>query len=823
MKISYHWLKEYLPLDLPPEKVAEYLTGCGLEVESLSKWQSVKGGLAGIVIGEVLTCAKHPNSDHLSLTSVNIGSGEPLKIVCGASNVAAGQKVAVATIGTLLTFGDKAITIQRSKIRGEVSEGMICAEDELGLGSSHDGILVLDPSAMPGTSGFDYFKLAEDVVFEIGLTPNRTDAMCHTGVARDLAAVLNNFGKESAGSGSHLAIQLPDVSGFKHDKKGRAIKVTVEDTDACPRYSGLTISGITVADSPAWLKNRLLAVGLRPINNIVDITNFILMELGQPLHAFDADRIAGDRIIVKKYPAETSFVTLDEVERKLSQHDLMICSETEPLCIAGVFGGIGSGVTTQTRNIFIESAYFNPRSIRKTSRYHGLQTDSSFRYERGANHEITVYALQRAALLITELAGGAVSSDIVDVYPAPIANPVVRLNFGHLDRLAGKTLNRGVVASIISDLGMKILEKTEEGLTLSVPGFKSDVTREADVIEEILRIYGYNNIEIPIQVRSSQTVSPKPDKEKLRTAVSDYLCSAGFFEIMNNSLTPSAWYEGDPVFEPGKLVRMINPLSRDLDALRQTLLFGGLETIAYNRNRKANDLMLFEFGSVYALAEKGHGDPVDGFHEETHLAMWMTGSRSGETWNAHPGDVDFFDLKGHLFASLRRINIEPADLEVRPFSSKHIQNGLLLLSGGKTLATAGMVSGSLLKQFDCRQNVFYADCNWELLAFLAGQATIRFKELARFPEVRRDLALLVDSSVEFAAIEALAFQTEKKLLKQVGLFDVFEGEKIGAGKKSYAISFTLLDEEKTLTDEEIDSVMQKLIKAFEQKIQAAIR
>ncbi len=824
MKISYNWLKEYISLDLPPERVAELLTGCGLEVEGLEKWQSVSGGLEGIVIGEVLTCEKHPNSDHLSLTTVNIGSGEPLKIVCGASNVAAGQKVAVATIGSRLVFGDKEITIQRSRIRGEVSEGMICAEDELGLGNSHDGILVLDDSAVPGTPGREYFQVAEDFVFEIGLTPNRTDATSHTGVARDLAAVLNHFGGNTPASGIRCQMTLPPVSGFKRDVDGRTVRVTVEDSQACPRYSGLTITGVRIAESPEWLKNRLLAIGLRPINNIVDITNYVMMELGQPLHAFDADRITGDHIVVKQYPASTKFITLDGVERTLSPDDLMISSTDTPLCIAGVFGGLDSGVTDNTRNLFLESAYFNPRSVRKTSKFHGLQTDSSFRFERGANHEITVYALKRAALLIRELAGGQISSDVVDVYPTPLDKPEVKLRFAYLDRLAGKSIPSDVAVSILSDLGMEILDKDDQGVTVSVPGYKADVTREVDLIEEILRIYGYNNIEIPVQVRSSMNVMHKPDREKLRSVVSEYLSSTGFYEAMNNSLTPSTWYDGDEVFPPEHLVRILNPLSRDLDILRQTLLFGGLQAIAYNQNRKISDLKLYEFGTVYSLATGSDpSDPLPGYHEETRLALFMTGKKAEESWNVSPADVDFFEMKGHLLALFRRMNIPAGTFAIRTGKTSHLPSCLTYEVDGQAVAQLGLVSASLLKRFDCRQDVLYADIDWDRMVSLTLRYPITFTEPPRFPEVRRDLALLVDSSVTYEALERIAYQAEKKLLKRVGLFDVYEGEKIGAGKKSYALSFILLDEEKTLTDSEIDKVMQKLIDAYGNQAGAAIR
>ncbi len=823
MKISYSWLKDYLPTALSPEKVAELLTGCGLEVEGTVKWQSVKGGLEGIVIGEVLSCVPHPGSDHLSLTTVSIDGADPLKIVCGASNVAAGQKVPVATIGTKLSFGEKEIVIQRSKIRGEVSEGMICAEDELGLGQSHEGIMVLDPSAIPGTAGADFFKVAEDVVFEIGLTPNRTDATSHTGVATDLAAVLNNFGGATTAESSRNEVKFPDVSSFRKDREGRAIRVTVEDTAACPRYSGLTVSGVQVGESPAWLRNRLAAIGLRPINNVVDVTNFVMMELGQPLHAFDADHIDGDHVVVKKCAAGTKFTTLDGTERELSAADLMICSEAGPMCIAGVFGGLTSGVTAETRDIFLESAYFNPTSVRKTARYHGLQTDSSFRFERGANYEITLYALKRAALLIKELAGGAVTSEIVDVYPSPLKCPEVTLSFAHLGRLAGKAIPTGVTTSILKDLGMEILSGDEKTLRVTVPGSRADVTREADLIEEVLRIYGYNNIEIPEQVRTSLNILPKPDREKLRLVVSEYLSSAGFYETMNNSLTPSSWYEGDEVCDPSTLVRILNPLSRDLDVLRGTLLFGGLESIVYNQNRKIQDLRLFEFGTVYALAGGASEDPLPGYHEESHLALFITGGKTPENWNQAALPADFFELKGHFNALLTRLNIDPDRFGINPFSSAHIASGLSWEAEGRVIATGGVVSKALLTKFDCRQEVYYADIRWDRLVALSGEAAITFRGLPRFPEVRRDLALLLDEKVEFSEVEKTAYRTERKLLRSVGLFDVYEGEKIGAGKKSYAVSFTLLDEEKTLTDGEIDKVMQKLIKAFERDLGAAIR
>jgi phenylalanyl-tRNA synthetase beta chain len=820
MKISYQWLKEYVS-DIPgPEKVAELLTGCGLEVERMEVYHSVKGGLQGVVIGQVLTCVKHPGSDHLSLTTVNIGKGEPLKIVCGAPNVAAGQKVAVATVGTTLYFNEKEITLQRTKIRGELSEGMICAEDELGLGTSHAGIMVLDPSAIPGTFARDYFHIVEDFVFEIGLTPNRSDAASHIGVARDLSAVLNHQPGNKMIISSKMT--LPDVSKFSVAKEGRIIDVVIEDVKGCPRYSGLTITGITVGESPSWLKNRLNTVGLRPINNIVDITNFIQMEMGQPLHAFDADRIKGEKVIIKRLPDSTPFVTLDEVERKLTGQDLMICNTEEPMCIAGVFGGLNSGVTEQTTTVFLESACFDPLSIRKTARYHGLQTDASFLFERGADINITLYALKRAALLIREIAGGMIASDIVDVYPEPFIPAVVSLSYAHLDRLIGKMLDRETVSEILLSLGIKILGSSEGGLKLEIPSYKVDVIREADVIEEILRIYGYNNIEFPEAIRSSTYASPKPDPEKIRNAVSDYLCANGFAEIMNNSLTRSSYYENNPVYLAEQNVRILNPLSRELDMLRQTLLYGGLETIVYNQNRKIIDCRFFEFGNCYLLVPSD-GTPLDKYREEYHLALFMTGRAQKESWNMADRKSDIYDLKGFVNTVLLRAGIDLALLETKSLSSGIFREGLAYQVGGNNMVTLGLLSRNLLKQFDCRQDVFYADFDWDLLFGKLNGSPRQVTELPKYPEVRRDLALLLNRSVSFAELEKLAFATEKKLLKEVGLFDVYEGEKIENGMKSYALYFILQDDQGTLTDEQIDKVMNRLIKVYIERLNARVR
>ncbi|MEI6456141.1 MAG: phenylalanine--tRNA ligase subunit beta [bacterium] len=823
MKISYNWLKQYIHVDLPPEKVAELLTGCGLEVENLELYESVKGGLKGVVIGEVLTCGKHTNSDHLTLTTVNIGQPEPLKIVCGAPNVAPGQKVAVATIGTTLYFKDKELTLQRTKIRGEVSEGMICAEDELGLGTSHAGILILDPSAVIGTPAKEYFGIEEDHVFTIGLTPNRTDAMSHIGVARDLAAVLNNYGSDSASLSAGYKLVVPDVSSFRIDRTDHTIGIIVEDALACPRYSGLTMTGITVKESPSWLKNRLSAIGLRPINNIVDITNFIQMELGQPLHAFDGDKITGGKVIVKKHPESTPFITLDEVERKLTGNDLMICNAGEPMCIAGVFGGIRSGVTQDTKTVFLESACFDPVHIRKTSRHHGLQTDASFRFERGADIHITVYALKRAALLIRELAGGEVASEIIDSYPEPVEKRAITLSFANLDNLIGKHIGPDVVKSIITDLGMEVKDHDAEKLRVLIPGFKADVTRECDLIEEVLRIYGYNNIGISAELRSSLSYSKKPDPEKLRNIVSDYLAANGFYEVMNNSLSKSAYYEKNIQYPLESAVRILNPLSRDLDAIRQTLLYGGLETIVYNQNRKIHDLKLFEFGTVSARAVGSSNDPLPGFHEEWHLGLFLTGRREMENWDSSESKADFSDLKGVTEGILNRIGTGSWQFSVKPVSSEIISEGLAYLKEGKTIVTLGTIRESVLKSFDCKQPVLYAEWNWDNLLTLLTAKEIQFREINKFPEVRRDLALLLDKSVTFEEIERVAYETERRLIRNTGLFDVYEGKNIEEGKKSYAVNFILQDETKTLTDEEIEKTMEKLIKAFTTKLNAQIR
>jgi phenylalanyl-tRNA synthetase beta chain len=829
MKISHNWLKQYIDTALSPEKMAELLTGCGLEVESIEEFHQVKGGLKGVVVGEVLSCEKHPNSDHLTLTRVSVGKDGPLDIVCGAPNVAAGQKVAVALTGTTLYFNDKELTLQKTKIRGAVSEGMICAQDELGLGSDHSGIMVLDRGALPGTPAADYFGIETDWVYTIGLTPNRADAASHFGVARDVAAVLNSFGKDVEDDKTRISCSFPDVNAFAQDNDELNIGISVVDPDACPRYTGVTLTGLKVAESPSWLKNRLLAVGLRPINNIVDITNFVLMETGHPLHAFDAAKISGRQVIVKKYPEGTPFVTLDEIERKLSANDLMICSTTEPMCIGGVFGGTGSGVTCETTSVFLESACFDPVHIRRTAKYHGLSTDASFRFERGADPNMTVYALKRAALLMKELAGGKISSPVVDVYPNPRGPAQVGLYWNRLDLLAGKKLNRKIVTGLLADLGMNpSVMAGNDGLELAVPTNKVDVTREVDVIEEILRIYGYNNIEILPEIRSSLSYTSKPDPDKMRNVVSDYLSSRGFNEIMNNSLSRSGYYINSKDYPETSCVRILNPISRDLDVMRQTLLFGAMESILYNANRKMPDLKLYEFGSVYRISHEP-GEPVNGYHEESHLSIAITGRILPENWNSESSEADWFELKAYLEAIFRRLGIGNASLsssgrpEYVPYEGDSLFAGQALKINGKTIGTAGRISPALLKLFDLKQEVFYAELNWSEILRLIPSSDARYAELPKFPEVRRDLALLIDRAVSFEEIEKTAFQTERKILRKVGLFDVYEGEKIGEGKQSYALSFILRDDEKTLTDKDIEKCMNRLVQAFERNFGAKVR
>jgi len=820
MKISYNWLKRYADFDLPPEEISILLTNCGLEVESYESTESVKGGLKGVFIGKVVECVKLPNADKLSLTKVDIGTGRLLSVVCGAPNVAAGQKVPVATVGTMIYQGDKSFEIKEAKIRGEFSEGMICAEDELGLGHSHEGIMVLDPHAVIGMPAAEYFKLSEDTVFEIGLTPNRTDATSHAGVARDLVAVLNQRNRDRK-----YRLNWPSVDEFSVDNQNLRIPVIVEDAELCPRYSGVSVSGIKIADSPEWLKNLLNAAGIRPINNIVDVTNFVMMELGQPLHAFDAAKIKGVKIIVRKARQDEPFLTLDGVERKLSNEDLMICNTEDGMCIAGVFGGAVSGVSDSTINIFLESAHFNPRSIRKTSRYHGLQTDSSFRFERGSDPNVTVYALKRAALLIRELAGGKISSEIMDVYPVPVVPVKVTARWKNINRLIGKEIGHDNIRSILADLGIKLEQESAAALSLIIPTFKTDVTREADVIEEILRIYGYDNIEMRGQLRSSLSFSNKPDPERIRNLVSDMLSSRGFNEIMNNSLTRSRYAEDSPWLDAGNSVFLLNPLSNDLNIMRQTLLFGGFETIAWNQNRKTTDLKLYEFGRIYKLypGKKNVSQPLDRYDEHEHLAIWITGRREPESWRTNEQKADFFDLKAAVHAIFERMGFNPDKFTKSHITDELFEEGTEYTFNKVVIVRFGRIRKKELKRFDLKQDIIYADFEWENIIASLSENVVFYFEVPKFPEVRRDLALVLDSSVKYEDLEHAAYHAEKQILKGVSLFDVYQGDKIGLGKKSYAISFLLRDDQKTLTDQIIDKTMEKILRTFQEKFHASIR
>lgn len=839
MKISLSWLRQYIsPLDQSPDQIAELLTFCGLEVSSVERIETVKGELEGLIIGEVKTKIKHPNAYSLSLTTVDTGSGTLLNIVCGAPNVDAGQKVVIATVGTTLyPKSGASFKIKKSKIRGEISEGMICAEDEIGLGTDHNGIIVLPSYAEVGAPAKNYFELQDDTIFEIELTPNRADAASHTGVARDLAALINVMRFNGVLDAPEAKLCMPSVEGFKTDNpeySGLKIDVVIEDTAACPRYTGITISGVEVKPSPDWLQNRIKSIGHRPINNVVDITNFVLHELGHPLHAFDAEHISGKKVLVKKLPEDSLFVTLDEVERRLSSEDLMICSADEGLCIAGVFGGTRSGVTESTRNVFLESAYFNPTFIRKTAKRHGLHTEASFRFERGADPDVTVYALKRASMLIEQVTGGMISSTIVDVYPQPIRQKTITLAYEYCDRLIGKKLDRTLINTIIEQLGMSITGQSVESITVSVPARKVDVQRPVDIIEEILRIYGYNNIEIPASVRSSLSYPEKPDREKLRNVLSDLLCNNGFSEIMNNSLTAERYYTGEfakisnqySVFSQytehrtpitGTPVKLLNPLSADLGVLRQTLLFGGLESVAYNSNRQHADLKFFEFGKIYSQNESGK------YLEQNRLSLFLTGKKINGSWSSSKLTIGYYDLKGCVDALLAKYGIMVSSAKDCS-DSNEFSYGMCYSSGNNDIVTFGSVSKSLLKNFDIKHDVFYADIDWDAMVALVSSAKpVKFVELQRFPFVTRDLALLVDTQIKYSEIERISRKAGQRILKTVTLFDVYEGKQIPEGKKSYAIRFVLYDEQKTLTDEQVDKTMKNIADMLRRGLNAEIR
>jgi len=806
MKISYNWLKQFIKIDLKSEETAAILTDLGLEVEVVEKYQSVRGGLQGVVVGHVLSCEKHPDADRLKITKVDLGDGTPVQIVCGANNVAAGQKVPVATIGTKLFDKDGVeFEIKKGKIRGEESHGMICAEDELGLGTSHDGIMILDEKLKPGTPCAKVFNIENDEVFEIGLTPNRADAMSHYGVARDLRASLLQ-------KNSTLELITPSVSTFRIDKRILKIDVDVKDNKLAPRYCGVTLSGLTVKPSPEWLQNRLKAIGLTPKNNIVDVTNYILHDLGQPLHAFDASKING-KIIVKTAVAGTKFTTLDDVERTLNEEDLMICDEKGPLCIAGVFGGKGSGVSETTNSIFLESAYFNPISVRKSAKRHGLNTDASFRFERGIDPTITEFALKRAALLIKEVAGGEITSDIVDIYPKKIEDFPVFLSFEKTTKLIGQELPKETIKRILASLDIKVTTVSDAGLGLIIPSYRVDVQREVDVIEEILRVYGYNNINFTKKLNATVSNSARTEDYKVQNIIATQLNSNGFHEMMANSLTTPDYVNLSEMLKEEYNVMMLNPLSSDLSAMRQSLLFSGLEAVSYNINRRNGDLKLFEFGKTYHKLPSGYDEPK-------HLTLFVSGNRNNESWTNPQKQSDFFLFKGYVNSILERLGIQK--LQNKPVETDVFAEGIAIASGNDTLVEFGTVKKSILKHFDIKQEVFYADFNWNLILKLIG-TKIKFTDIPKYPEVRRDLALLVDENVAFDAIYTIARQTEKSLLKNVNLFDVYQGKNLPEGKKSYAISFTLQDNSKTLTDEQIDKIMTKLQKNLENEVGASLR
>ena len=806
MRISYNWLKQFIKIDLKSEETAAILTDLGLEVEVVEKYQSVRGGLEGVVVGHVLTCEKHPDADRLKITTVDLGDGTPVQIVCGAANVAAGQKVPVATIGTKLFDKDgNEFEIKKGKIRGQESHGMICAEDELGLGTSHDGIMILDEKLKPGTPCAKVFNIENDEVFEIGLTPNRADAMSHMGVARDLRASLLQ-------KNSNIELITPSVSTFRIDKRTLKIDVDVKDSKLAPRYCGVTISGVTVKESPEWLKNRLKAIGLTPKNNIVDVTNYILHDLGQPLHAFDAAKING-KIIVKTVAAGTKFTTLDEVERTLHEEDLMICDEKGPLCLAGVFGGKSSGVTETTNAIFLESAYFNPVSIRKSAKRHGLNTDASFRFERGIDPNITEFALKRAALLIKEVAGGEITSDIIDVYPKKIEDFPVFLHFEKANKLIGQELPKETIKKILASLDIKVTTVSDAGLGLIIPSYRVDVQREIDVIEEILRVYGYNNINFTKKLNATVANSARTEDYKIQNIVATQLNGLGFHEMMANSLTTPDYVGLSDLLKEEYNVMMLNPLSNDLSAMRQSLLFSGLEAVSYNINRRNGDLKLFEFGKTYHKLPSGYDEPK-------HLTLFVSGNRNAESWTNPQKPSDFFLFKGYVSSVLERLGI--TKIQNKPAASDVFAEGIAIASGNDTLVEFGTVKKSILKHFDIKQEVLYADFNWNLILKLIG-SKIKFTDIPKYPEVRRDLALLVDETIAFDAIYNIARQTEKSLLKAVNLFDVYQGKNLPEGKKSYAVSFTLQDSTKTLTDEQIDKIMSKLLKNMENELGASLR
>lgn len=801
MKISFNWLKQHIDLKESSSEIANLLTRSGLEVESVSAFETIQGGLKGLVIGKVLTCEKHPGADKLKKTTVDLGNGIIAPIVCGAANVAEGQKVIVATVGAVLyPVGKESFTISKAKIRGEVSEGMICAEDEIGLGSSHEGIIVLNTDLPAGTPASEYFKIESDDVFEIGLTPNRADAASHLGVARDLKALLKR------------ELNKDPLSGFKIDTANNPVKVVVEDTKACPRYSGITISGLKVGESPEWLKNRLKSIGLSPINNVVDITNYILHDLGQPLHAFDLKKVKGKKIVVKKAAEGTAFVTLDKVSRKLSSSDLMICNESEPMCIAGVFGGIESGVTDETTEIFLESACFSSDSIRKTSMQHGLKTDASFRFERGTDPNITVYALKKAAILLKEIAGGTISSDLIDIYPQAVENFTIETTYKNIHRLIGLKIEKNTIKDILTSLEIQILSESEEGLKLSVPPYRVDVQREADIVEEIIRIYGYDKIEVSDRLSTNYLADfPEKDKDSLQLTISHLLSGNGFNEIISNSLTKPAYSQALNLSDTDVVI--LNKLSEDLGVMRQSLLFSGLEAVLYNINRRQKDLKFYEFGKTY---HKSDGKYV----EKNQLALFATGNESAESWLTSSEGVNYYYINSIVTKILNKLGIRDITLET---SNEGIFSyGVVYKKENKEIGRAGLIQDKLIKLADIKQATFYAELNADLLLKLYKSGLV-YEEISKYPEVRRDLSLVLNKKTSFNEIKKIALQTERKLLKDINVFDVYEGENLGKDKKSYSVSFILQDFEQTLTDKVIDKTMERLMSSFEKELGAVIR
>lgn len=820
MNISYKWLKEYVDFDLTPQEVCDALTSIGLEVDALEEVQSIKGGLKGLYVGKVLTCEPHPNSDHLHVTTVDLGRETPSQIVCGAPNVAAGQKVIVADLGCVLYDGDKEFVIKKSKLRGVESYGMICAEDEIGIGTDHAGIIVLPDDAPIGLPAAEYYHLESDWLIEIDITANRADALSHWGVARDLYAWLVR-------NGYSTSLHRPDCSSFNVDNNDLPIDVTIENNDACKRYACVSITGCDVKESPEWLQEKLRVIGLRPINNIVDITNYIMMAYGQPLHCFDADMVTGHHIIVKTMPEGIPFVTLDGVEHKLGEHDLAICNAEEPMCIAGVFGGKGSGTYETTKNVVLESAYFHPTWIRKSARRHGLSTDASFRFERGIDPNGIIYALKQAAIMCKELAGGKVSMEIKDVYPEPIQDFKVSLDYKYVNSLIGKDLSADMIKSIVTSLDMKIDGENEDGLQLSVPPYRVDVQRPCDVVEDILRIYGYNNVEIPTQLKSSLVIKGDEDnKHKLENVIGEQLVGCGFSEIFNNSLTKSAYYSGLEHYPADNLVRIMNPLSSDLNVMRETLLFGGLESLAYNINRKNPNLRFFEVGNVYFYSpeKKNPENPMAAYKEETHIGLWVTGKRVVGSW-AHPDeDSSFYELKAYVNNIFRRVGVAEGAMNVKASDNNIFSDGLVIEDrNGKILAEIGLICKKLLKKFDIESPVYYADIHWNTVFKAVRKNSVSFREISKYPAVSRDLALLLDKNVKFSEIERIANKTERKYLKSVELFDVYEGKNLPEGKKSYAVNFILQDENQTLTDKQIENIMNKLISNLKKELSAELR